>query len=228
MRTRGYRVCLSVPLGRRNGAMVLHEADGKVHGWWEVMAPRNTLSGTVSADGRLTLSGVLRTLISTVPYTVEGTIDGSKLFLTMKTASGAYYSVSGEEFILMTKFYKRIVDHQNLIIAVFLILFAVCAACQSLVAVNYDMNDYLPPESPSTVALDLMDQEYDGGIPNARVMVQDVTIPQALAYKEQLLAVDGVTDVTWLDDVASVTVPLETLDTDTLESYYKTETRCFP
>ena len=126
MRTRGYRVCLSVPLGRRNGAMVLHEADGKVHGWWEVMAPRNTLSGTVSADGRLTLSGVLRTLISTVPYTVEGTIDGSKLFLTMKTASGAYYSVSGEEFILMTKFYKRIVDHQNLIIAVFLILFAVC------------------------------------------------------------------------------------------------------
>lgn len=121
----------------------------------------------------------------------------------------------------MTKFYKRIVDHQNLIIAVFLILFAVCAACQSLVAVNYDMNDYLPPESPSTVALDLMDQEYDGGIPNARVMVQDVTIPQALAYKEQLLAVDGVTDVTWLDDVASVTVPLETLDTDMLESYYK-------
>lgn len=121
----------------------------------------------------------------------------------------------------MTKFYKRIVDHQNLIIAVFLILFAVCAACQSLVSVNYDMNDYLPPESPSTVALDLMDQEYDGGIPNARVMVQDVTIPQALAYKEQLLAVDGVTDVTWLDDVASVTVPLETLDTDTLESYYK-------
>ena len=66
MRTRGYRVCLSVPLGRRNGAMVLHEADGKVHGWWEVMAPRNTLSG------------VLQTLISTVLYTVEGTFDGKQ------------------------------------------------------------------------------------------------------------------------------------------------------
>lgn len=121
----------------------------------------------------------------------------------------------------MTKFYKRIVDHQNLIIVVFLILFAVCAACQPLVAVNYDMNGYLPKESPSTIALDLMEQEYSGGIPNARVMVQDVTIPQALEYKEQLLTVDGVTDMTWLDDVASVTVPLETLDPDTVESYYK-------
>ena len=98
MRTKGYRVCLSVPLGRRNGAMVLREADGSVHGWLEVMARRNALSGTVSADGHITLSGTLRTLISTVPYTAEGTIDGSKLFLTLKTASDAYYSVSGEEF----------------------------------------------------------------------------------------------------------------------------------
>lgn len=71
----------------------------------------------------------------------------------------------------MTKFYKHIVDHQKLIIIIYLVLFAVCAVCKQFVAVNYDMNDYLPPESASTQALDLMEQEYDGGIPNARVMV---------------------------------------------------------
>ena len=71
----------------------------------------------------------------------------------------------------MTKFYQKIVDHQKSIIAVFLILFVVCAVCKQFVAVDYDMNDYLPPESTSTRALDLMEQEYDGGIPNARVMV---------------------------------------------------------
>lgn len=48
-----------------------------------------------------------------------------------------------------------------------------------------------------------------------------VSVPEALEYKERLLSVDGVTDVTWLDDVASVTVPLETLEADTEESYYK-------
>ena len=121
----------------------------------------------------------------------------------------------------MTKFYKHIVGHRKIIIAAFLILFAVCAVCQRFVAVNYDMNDYLPKKSASTQALDLMNKEYDGGIPNARVMVQNVSVPQALEYKEKLLAVDGVTDVTWLDDAASVTVPLETIDTDTAETYYK-------
>lgn len=121
----------------------------------------------------------------------------------------------------MTKFYRRIVNHQKLIISIFLALFAVCAVCKQFVTVNYDMNDYLPPDSASTQALDCMNQEYDGGIPNARVMVQDVSVPEALEYKENLLSVDGVSDVTWLDDVACVTVPLETLDTDMVETYYK-------
>ena len=127
----------------------------------------------------------------------------------------------------MTKLYEHMVKHRKTIIAAFLVLFLVCLVCQQFVDVNYDMNDYLPKKSPSTQALDLMEQEYSGGIPNARVMVQNVSIPQALEYKEKLAAVDGVTDVTWLDDVVSVTVPLETLDSDTVEAYYKDDNALF-
>ena len=121
----------------------------------------------------------------------------------------------------MRKFYNHIVNHQKLILASFLIVFVICLLCKQFVAVNYDMNDYLPEQSASTQALTLMEQEYEGGIPNARVMVRDVTVPQALEYKERLLSVDGITDVTWLDDAASITVPLEMLDADTVKSYYK-------
>lgn len=58
-------------------------------------------------------------------------------------------------------------------------------------------------------------------------MISDVTIPEALEYKEKLEAVDGVTAVTWLDDVVSIFVPLSTLDTDTLETYYKDNNALF-
>jgi len=121
----------------------------------------------------------------------------------------------------MTKLYNRIVNHQKSIIAIFLMLFVICLVCKQFVSVNYDMNDYLPQDSASTQALDLMMQEYDGGIPNARIMIDNISIPQALAYKEKISTVDGVTDVTWLDDAVSVTVPLETMDSDTVETYYK-------
>lgn len=121
----------------------------------------------------------------------------------------------------MRKFYNWVVNHRKLVIAVYAVLFIICAVCKTQISVDYDMNDYLPESSASTVALNLMDKEFDGDVPNARVMVKDVTIPEALEYKEKISNVEGVTDVTWLDDAVSVDVPLETQDTDTIENYYK-------
>ncbi len=121
----------------------------------------------------------------------------------------------------MRKFYEKVVAHSKPIMMGFVIVFVICAICSRMVSVDYDMNDYLPEDSASTVALDLMDEEFGSGIPNARVMVEDVTIPEALAYKQELEAIDGVTDLTWLDDVVSVEEPLEMYDTQTVEDYYK-------
>ena len=52
-------------------------------------------------------------------------------------------------------------------------------------------------------------------------MIKNVTIPQALDYKEKIKNVDGVTDVMWLDDSGDITQPLETMDADMVETYYK-------
>lgn len=121
----------------------------------------------------------------------------------------------------MQHFYRATTRHPKTMVALFVLLAAFCALCQPLIAVNYDMNDYLPPETASTVALDAMDAEYDGGVPNARVMVRNVTIPEAMAYKQALEKIDGVTSVVWLDDAASVEQPLETLDQNTVSGYYQ-------
>ena len=119
------------------------------------------------------------------------------------------------------RFYRATTRRPKAVVLIFVVLAAICALCKPLIAVNYDMNDYLPPDTASTRALDAMDAEYDGGVPNARVMVKDVTIPEALRCKAALEAVDGVTSVTWLDDAANVEQPLETLDQDTVSSYYQ-------
>ena len=119
------------------------------------------------------------------------------------------------------RFFSAVVDHRKPIIAVFLILSIIAAFLKPMVGVNYDMSDYLPKDSPSTVSLDVMKEEFDGEIPNARVMVKDVTVPEALAYKEKLETIDGVLEVTWLDDAGNIDAPLETRDPDTVEDYYK-------
>lgn len=127
----------------------------------------------------------------------------------------------------MQKFYDWIIRNRKVVIILFLLAFLISGLCSQFVAVNYDMNDYLPEDSPSTVALDIMEEEFDGGIPNARVMVKNVSVPEALWYKEEIKNIDGVTDVMWLDDSVNIKQPLEIQDQDVVENYYKDETALF-
>lgn len=121
----------------------------------------------------------------------------------------------------MEKMYRSITAKPKLIVAIFLVLSVICGLMQFRVNVNYDMTDYLPDNSPSTIAIDVMNAEYTGGIPNARVMVKDLTLPQALDYKDKIAAIDGVTAVTWLDDSCNVFQPLETLEPTLVNDYFK-------
>lgn len=83
------------------------------------------------------------------------------------------------------------------------------------------MVDYLPDEAPSTEGLEVMDNEFDGAMPNAEVLIEDVSIQEALVYKEQLGDVHGVTGVTWLDDLVDLQTPLQMQDESVIESYYQ-------
>lgn len=118
-------------------------------------------------------------------------------------------------------FFKGVVKHRKAVIVLFVLAAAVCAFLRPLVGVNYDLNDYLPKGVASTEAIGVMDEEFDGGIPNMRVMVRDVGIEEALAYKDAIAAVEGVEDVMWLDDAADIREPLEMQDADVVETYYK-------
>lgn len=88
------------------------------------------------------------------------------------------------------------------------------------VPVNYNMTDYLPESAPSTLAIDVMEEEFDEDVANTRIMIEDVSIQETLEYKEKMEAVDGVSGVMWLDDVIDVKTPIEMADKDTVETYY--------
>ncbi|MDR2610863.1 MAG: MMPL family transporter [Clostridiales Family XIII bacterium] len=114
-----------------------------------------------------------------------------------------------------------IIAHRKLIIALFITVAAVCAILQMGVKVNYTMTDYLPPDAQSTEAYNIMNREFTETIPNTRVMVKNVSIREAMDYKQRLAEADGVLEVMWLDDVMDITQPLEMGDKDTIEGFYK-------
>ena len=121
----------------------------------------------------------------------------------------------------MDKIANFTIKHKKIILIIFILTAAVSAVLQSFVKKNYDMVDYLPQESQSTKALKIMKEEFTESMPNASVMIKNVSIMEAMDYKRQLAAIDGVTQVTWLDDMIDIKQPLEMSDPDTVEKFYK-------
>ncbi|WP_027622192.1 efflux RND transporter permease subunit [Acetivibrio clariflavus] len=124
----------------------------------------------------------------------------------------------------MEKIFRSITEHRKIVLSAFLIAAILCAALSLLVQVNYNMVDYLPKDAQSTTAIKIIEDEFEGEFPNAKVMLSNVSITEALEYKEKISAIDGVASVTWLDDIIGLNIikstPLEFLDPSIVKNYY--------
>ncbi|MDR2196706.1 MAG: MMPL family transporter [Coriobacteriales bacterium] len=121
----------------------------------------------------------------------------------------------------MDKVFYFISRHRKGIVVLYALIAVVCVFAYLGVGINYNMADYLPEEANSTIALKVMEEEMETSIPNANVMVPDVSLTEAQECKEKLLAVENVTEVMWLDDIVDLRVPMNLQDADTVEAYYK-------
>ncbi|MFZ7134310.1 MAG: efflux RND transporter permease subunit [Eubacteriales bacterium] len=125
----------------------------------------------------------------------------------------------------MDKFSKAVIKHKKSVLIGFLIVAVLCAIFSSLVSVNYDLVDYLPSDAQSTTAIRIMEDEFGSEMPNARVMITNVSIYEALKYKNKIGTIEGVASISWLDDIVGIdtikTIPLNFLDPSILNNYYK-------
>jgi predicted RND superfamily exporter protein len=121
----------------------------------------------------------------------------------------------------MDRFTHFLTGHKIIIFSIFAALAVLFGAMIPGVVVNNDLAGYLPPDAPSTKALEVMEREFTAPMPNATLTVKDVTIAEALELKGEIAELPGVSDVTWLDDVYDKGTPIEMGEADTIEAFYK-------
>ena len=135
----------------------------------------------------------------------------------------------------------KIIKFRKTIVGFFLVLTVAMLVCFTQVKINYNMQDYLPEDANSTKAIDVMSENFDESIANANVLVQNVTVQEAIEFKQKILDIEGVEDVNWLDKSIDIeklnqlnkedgTVATEILDETTrctVEGYYKDKNALF-
>ncbi|WP_277668484.1 RND family transporter [Caproiciproducens galactitolivorans] len=102
----------------------------------------------------------------------------------------------------------------------FIVLVIISAFLNSFVGINYDLTKYLPDTTPSQKGISVMKKEF--GYPGtARVMIDNVTLYQAKAYKDRIEAVDGVDMVVWADTKKDIYQSGQFIDNKDIDEYYK-------
>ncbi|MDI9501980.1 MAG: MMPL family transporter [Tissierellia bacterium] len=120
----------------------------------------------------------------------------------------------------MKKLAAWIVRRKALILILFGVLTVFSLIATPLVPINYNLAEYVPESAPSTIAMQVMEQEFRDAIPNARVYIPNLSLQEALQAKEKLEKIPDVTQVLWLDDFYDVRTPLEMADPDLVAGYF--------
>ncbi|NLJ41241.1 MAG: MMPL family transporter [Clostridiales bacterium] len=120
----------------------------------------------------------------------------------------------------MERIFNFLIDHKGAVIVLFLTAAVISIALIPLTVINYDLTEYLPEDSGTKGAIIAARAEF-GYSGTARIMAEDVTLAEAADLKQRIMAINGVKDVIWLDNLIDITKPEEFIAQDTMKDFYK-------
>ncbi|MFM1536514.1 MMPL family transporter, partial [Helcococcus ovis] len=116
---------------------------------------------------------------------------------------------------------KILIKKNKIVILIFSVITIVMAIMALGVKINFSLSKYLPNNSNSVISMNEMTKEYVEPIPNLRVMLKNVTVKEVLEYKNKLINLPEVKLVIWLDKFENTSKPIELMDKNLLDKYYK-------
>ena len=85
-----YDIVLLTPLGKKKGELKAKIENKKLNGFLSVLGHTEPIEGTVDENGKCSLKGRFVSLMKSVDFTADGTIDYDALRLAVKGDTGSY------------------------------------------------------------------------------------------------------------------------------------------
>lgn len=122
----------------------------------------------------------------------------------------------------MNKISEWIVKKRWLILVVATLLLVPSAFGYIHTKVNYDILTYLPDTDESRIGQDFLDQDFNMAT-TTMITVENLSVYQTESLKQDILAIDGVKDVLWSDQLLDQTIPSTMLPEDIRSFFYNHE-----
>ena len=90
-----YDILLHTPLGKKKGELIAKIENGRLDGFLSVLGHTEPIEGIVDESGNCSLKGRFISLMKTVDFIADGTIDFDALRLAIKGDVG-YFEIMGQ------------------------------------------------------------------------------------------------------------------------------------
>lgn len=88
------------------------------------------------------------------------------------------------------------------------------------IKINYDMRTYLPEESDTKQALNILEQEF-GNSAMVQLMTVNLTVQEANNFYLEIVDYDHIKSVLWLGSIEDLNKPIEMMDENMIKEFYK-------
>lgn len=122
----------------------------------------------------------------------------------------------------MKRISEQIVKRRWLILVIAVILLVPSALGYIATKVNYDILTYLPDSTESRIGEVILDEDFNMAT-TTMVTVENLSIRETDLLKQDILAIDGVEDVLWSDQIIDNTIPSAMLPEDIRSFFYNHE-----
>ncbi len=89
-----YDIILNTPIGKKTGELKAKIENGKLHGTLSLLGRTEEIHGTVDDNGKCSLKGKFVTLLKTIDFTADGTINWDGIRLNVM-GGGTMYDMIG-------------------------------------------------------------------------------------------------------------------------------------
>lgn len=127
---------------------------------------------------------------------------------------------------MITGFARVIVRHRVGVLAVAALLVVVGVFGMLNTSINYDMLAYLPADLESVQGFEILTEDFSLGN-TAQVMLVGAPEARVAGLADRVADIEGVADVTWVDDLGDLAVPREFWPHEMAESYVAGEATYF-
>lgn len=123
---------------------------------------------------------------------------------------------------MINRFAQFIARHPKIIILVATLLLIPSAIGYFSTFVNYDIMSYLPSEIESVQGEVILDEEF-GQAADAFLVIEGMKPKDIVKLKNEIASVEGVSNVTWVDDIADITIPQSILPDVLTDIFYSSD-----